>query len=252
MRRGLGPRSLALLLLLAWLTRLGDGNEGSSAGTCHCDKTFFSKSPPNVTIMEHLRKNLQDFDRCSPFVRFHLPRGTVCGGSKDSWVIELMSCFDRRECGRANSKRVVHQKHLPSSNTQAPEHTKRAPSYMGTRAKTNLPPILPQSTQQPTLPAEVLSLDKNLTHANETTISSVGHNLEAGSEAGKNQKQLEENVGSAAETSAVVPVLSLLVIVFILTGVLLYVLCKRRREQSQQHSPDLQFHYTLVAPNSNV
>lgn len=238
--------------MLAWLTRLGNGNEGSSVGTCRCTDTFSSKSPPNVLIMEHLRKQLQDFDRCSPFVRFHLPRRTVCGGSKDPWVTELMSCFDRRECGRANSRRVVHQKHLPSPNTQAPEHTERAPSHMGTRAKTYLPPILLQSTQQPTLPVEALSLDKNLTHANETTISSVGHNLEAGAEAGKNQKQLEEHVGSTAETSAVVPVLSLLVIVFILTGVLLYVLCKRRREQSQQHSPDLQFHYTLVAPNSNV
>lgn len=141
------------------------------------------------------------------------------------------------ECGRANSRRVVHQKHLPSPNTQAPERTERAPSHMGTRAKTHLPPILLQSTQQPTLPAEALSLDKNLTHANETTISSVGHNLEAGPEAGKNQKQLERNVGPTAETSAVVPVLSLLVIVFILTGVLFYVLCKRRRERSQQHSP---------------
>lgn len=80
-----------------------------------------------------------------------------------------------------------------------------------------------------------MNLDKKLTHAHETTTSSVGHSLEAGPEAGENQKQLEENVGP---TSVVVPVLSLLVIVFILTGVLLYVLCKRRRRQSLQYSQD--------------
>lgn len=140
------------------------------------------------------------------------------------------------ECGRANSKGMVHQEQLPSPSTHAPKPTERAPSDMGTSAQPYLPPILLQYTQQPTLPAGVLPLNKNLTHANETTISSVGHNLEAGHEAGANQKQLKENVGPTAQTSAMVPVLSLLGIVFLLTGVLLFVLCKRRK-QSLQRSP---------------
>lgn len=28
--------------------------------------------------------------------RFHLPQRTVCGGSKDEWVIKLVSCFDHK------------------------------------------------------------------------------------------------------------------------------------------------------------
>lgn len=90
---------------------------------------------------------------------------------------------------------------------------------MGIPAETYLPPTL-QSTQQPTLPVGVLSLDKNLTHANETTTSSVGHSLEVG----ENQKQMDENVGPTAKTSVMVPVLSLLGIVFILTVVIFYLL----------------------------
>lgn len=253
MRRGSGPQSLALLLLLlACLALQGDGNEGSSAGSCSCSTTYSSESPPRAQIVKHLREQLKGYDRCPFFVRFRLPQRTVCGGSKDPWVIKLVRCFDHKECGRANSKGMVHQEHLPSPSTQAPKPTERAPSDVGTSAQPYLPPILLQHTQQPTLPAGVLSLNKNLTHANETTISSVGHNLEAGPEAGANQKQLEEHVGPTAQTSTMVPVLSLLGIVFLLTGVLLFVLCKRRREQSLQRSPDLRLHYTPMATDSIV
>lgn len=253
MRRGWGPQCLALpLLLFAYLPLQGDGNEGSSAGSCSCIIKYSSGSPPRAEIMEHLRKQLKGYDRCPFFVRFHLPSRTVCGGSKDPWVIKLVSCFDHKECGRANSNGMVHQGHLPSPSTHAPKPAERTPSDMGTPAQPYLPPILLQYTQQPTLPAGVRSLNKNLTHANETTISSVGHNLEAGPEAGANQKQLEENVGPTAETSAMVPVLSLLSIVFLLTGALLFVLCKRRREQSLQRSPDVQLHYAPVATDSKV
>lgn len=103
---------------------------------------------------------------------------------------------------------------------------------MGTPAERYLPPTQLQSTQQPTLPAEGLSLDKKLTHASETSTSSVGDSLEAG----ENQKQMKENMRPTADISVIVAVLSLLAIVFILTGVLLYVLCKRRK-QSLQYPP---------------
>lgn len=234
MRCSWGPQFLALLPLLAQLILPGDCNEGSSAGSCHCDKIFFSDSPPTVQAIGRFQKLLKAFDRCTPLVRFRLLYRTVCGGSKDPWVIDLISCFERRECGFDNSGRVAHQGHLPPPSTQVPESTERAPAVTGIPSQTYLPPIL-QSTQQPTLPVGTLNLDKKLTHAHETTTSSVGHSLEAEPEAGENQKQLEENVGP---TSVVVPVLSLLVIVFILTGVLLYVLCKRRRKQSLQYSQD--------------
>lgn len=97
-------------------------------------------------------------------------------------------------------------------------------------------PLTLQSTQQPTLPVGTLSLDKKLIHSYETTTSSVGHSLEAGPEAGVNQKQLEEHVGTTAGIRVMVPVLVLLGMVFLLTGVLLCVLFKRSK-QSPQYSP---------------
>lgn len=240
------PLSLMLpFLLLAWLTSLGYGNEGSRTGSCHCNKILSSGSPA-VHIKEHLQNHLKCYDQCTSYIRFHLPSRTVCGGSKEQWVTELLRSFNGTECGHPY-KRVVHPEHLPPSSTQVPELTKRSPSDVGTTAQRYLPPKLPQSIQQPTLPAGRLPLDKKLTHANETSTSSVGDSLEAG----ENQKQMKENMGPTAEISVIVPVLSLLAIVFILTGVLLYVLCKRRK-QSLQYPPDLQFHYIPVTPESNA
>lgn len=220
---------MLLFLLLAWLTPLGYGNEGSSTGSCYCNNTVTDS--PRVRIIEYLQNHLKGYDRCTPYVRFHLPsRRTVCGGSKEQWVIELVNYFNRREYGHDN-RRVVHRKHLPPPSTQVPELTKRSPSDVRTPTQRYPLPTLLQSTQQPTLPAGRLSLDKKLTHANETSTSSVSDSLEAG----ENQKQMKENMGPTAEISAMVPVLSLLAI-FILTGVLLYVLCKRKK-QSLQYPP---------------
>ncbi|ELK03770.1 C-X-C motif chemokine 16 [Pteropus alecto] len=240
------PQSLMLpFLLLAWLTLLGYGNEGSSTGSCYCNKSYFGTPP--VHIIEHLRNHLKVYDRCTSYIRFHLRSRTVCGGSKEQWVIELVSCLDLGECGHDYYRRVVHREHLRPPSTQVPELTKSSPSDVGTPVQRYLPPILLQSTQQPTLPAGELSLDKKLTHTNETSTSSVGSSLEAG----ENQKQMKENMGPTAEISVMVPVLSLLAIVFILIGVLLYVLCKRRKP-SLQYPPDLQFHYIPVTPDSNA
>ncbi|XP_004398685.1 PREDICTED: c-X-C motif chemokine 16 [Odobenus rosmarus divergens] len=135
-------------------------------------------------------------------------------------------------------------------STQVPEPTRRAPSDMGSPAQTHLPPTS-RSTAQPTLPAGERALDKKLTHANEIATSTEGQGLGAGPEAGERQKQLEEKPGPSAGTLALVPVLSLLTIVFILTTVLLYVLCKRMKHSVQQ-SPDLQLHYTPVASDYNA
>ncbi|EPQ17855.1 C-X-C motif chemokine 16 [Myotis brandtii] len=251
MRCGWGPLSLALrLLLLARLVVPGDGNEGSRAGSCHCDKRFPPGSPP----MERIRKLLKDYDRCGGYVRFQLEfqrqSWSVCGGSKDWWVTELTSCFDRSECGHAYSGRVVQQEHSPPPSTQIPESTEGAPAVTDTPAQTYLPLTL-QSTQQPTLPVGTLSLDTKLIHSHETTTSSVGHSVQAGPEAGVNQKQLDENVGPTAGSRVMVPVLSLLGIVFFLIGALFYVVCKRRSKQSLQYSPDLQLQYISVASYSN-
>ncbi|XP_062968868.1 C-X-C motif chemokine 16 [Cynocephalus volans] len=243
MRRvwGAGARAL-LLLLLARLPPPGDGNEGSITGSCPCDRIFSSDSPPSAQIMDHLQQHLKAYHRCPRYIRFQLPLRSVCGGPEDRWVRKLIGCFDGKECGSTNSK---SREHLPLPSTQIPEPTGIPdPSDIGQT-------FLPSSLHPTFLPAAP-SLDKELTNLNETTTPIVGHSLGVRPEAGENQKQLEENAGFAAGTSAVVPVLTLLVIIFILIGVLLYVLCKRRREQSLKYFPDSQLHYTPVTPDSNA
>ncbi|XP_045383041.1 C-X-C motif chemokine 16 [Lemur catta] len=229
----------------------GDGNEGSVTGSCHCDKRISSDSPPTVQFMNHLRKHLKAYHRCPGFIRFQLLTRSVCGGRKDQWVQELMGCLDHKECGYAHSGTLAHQEHLPPPSTQISEPSEGAPSDMRTPAQMLMPSTL-QSTQHPSLPPGSLSLDKELPHPNETTTPTVGHSLGVAHEAGENQKQLEENAGPESGISTLIAVPSLLGIIFLLTGILVYVLCKRRKEQSLHSSPDLQPHYIPVAPDSNA
>ncbi|XP_059003672.1 C-X-C motif chemokine 16 [Mustela lutreola] len=247
MSRSPGARFLALLVLLALLPPPGHGNEGSVIGSCYCHRRISSHSPPKGEVMAHFRKHLRAYDRCNSYIRFQLHSRSVCGGSKDAWVQELVSWFDRKEYGYANSGSAASQELLPPPSTQVPEPTQRAPLDTGSPAPTHLPPAS-QSTAQPMLPAGAQSLDRNLTRADDITTSTEGHGR--GSE--ERQKQLEEQIGPSARTSAMVPVVSLLTIIFVLTVVLLYVLCRRRREQSLQHTPDLPLYYTPVASDSSA
>uniref|UniRef100_A0A8C6D4V6 C-X-C motif chemokine 16 n=1 Tax=Moschus moschiferus TaxID=68415 RepID=A0A8C6D4V6_MOSMO len=238
MMLGRATRLLLVLPFVACLTCPGNGNEGSRVGSCPCDHTISSHSAPNEQLMGHLRKYLKAYQRCISYVRFQLPLRNVCGGSSDRWVQELMRCFDSGECGHAQARLVARQGDAPLRSTQLPEPTESAPSDTATTSQTYLPSTL-QRTQQP-IPLEgALSLGSKLIPTHETTSYTSGHSLGAEPEARENQKQLKENVGPAAWNSAVVPVLSLLAVVFILTGVLLCVVCRRRRKQSLQHPPDL-------------
>ncbi|XP_022380528.1 C-X-C motif chemokine 16 [Enhydra lutris kenyoni] len=243
MSRSPGAGFLALLVLLPLLPPPGHGNEGSVIGSCYCHRRIPSHSPPKGEVMAHFRKHLRAYDRCNSYIRFQLHSRSVCGGSKDAWVQELVSWFDCKEYGYANSGSAAPQELLPPPTTQVPEPTQRAPLDTGSPAPTHLPP-----TSQPTLPAGAQSLDRNLTRADNITTSTEGHRQ--GPE--ERQKQLEERVGPSERTSAMVPVVSLLTIIFVLTVVLLYVLCRRRREQSLQHSPDLPLYYTPVASDSSA
>nr|XP_011723695.1 C-X-C motif chemokine 16 [Macaca nemestrina]XP_011723704.1 C-X-C motif chemokine 16 [Macaca nemestrina] len=247
---GPGARALLLLLLLACLPPPGNGNEGTVTGSCHCSKRISSDSPPSAQFMNRLRKHLRAYHHCLHYIRFQLPSWSVCGGSKDPWVRELMSCLDLKECGHAYLGSVAHQEHLPPTSTPISQASEGASSDI--RTPTQMLLSILQSTQCPIPPAGSLSLDKELTRPSETTIPTAGHSLGVGLEAGENQKQLKNNAGPTAGTSATVPVLSLLAIVFILTALLSYVLCKRRRGQSPQSSPDLQLHYIPVASDSNT
>nr|XP_045015694.1 C-X-C motif chemokine 16 isoform X2 [Jaculus jaculus] len=246
MRRGWGPLRRALLLL--WLARLtlpGDGNEGSVTGSCLCRKIVSSSSPPPAKVLDHLRKELRTYSHCLFYIRFHLQHSTVCGGSQDPWVLELVSCFDGGECGHDHWKSSIHQRHPLPPSTVIPEPTEGVRPDVSSLAQT-------QSPQQPILPSGALPLDTELTHLSETTTHTSDYSLGAGPEAGENKKQQDEKPGAVSTTSAMVPVLSLLAIVFFLIAALLYVLCTRRRKQSQQYCPDLQLHYISMTQDSDA
>lgn len=244
MRRGFGPLPLAFFLfLLALLTLPGDGNQGSVAGSCSCDRTIYSGTQIPQGTLDHIRKYLKAFHRCPFFIRFQLQSKSVCGGSQEQWVRELVNCFERKECGTGHGKSFHHQKHLPQASTQTPEATEGSPPDTSTPAHS-------QSTQHSTLPSGALSLNKEHTQPWEMTILPSGYGLEARPEAEANEKQQDdkqqEAPGAGASTPAWVPVLSLLAIVFFLTAAMAYVLCNRR--VTQKNSAGLQLWYTPVEP----
>lgn len=234
------------LLMLACLTPPGDANEGSVTGSCPCGRTFKSSSPPRDKLLDHLRKYLREYKRCQSYVRFQLqqPWMTVCGGSRDPWVLELVSCVDGGGCGYDHWKSSFHQVHPLPRSTLIPEPTVGAPPDLSS-------PAWILSTQQPTLPPGATSLDTELTHHSESTTRTAYYSLRSGSGSNAKQHEKKEQEGEVG-ASAVVPVLSLLATVFFLTGLLLYVLCKRRAQPQQQHTPDLQLHYTSVTQDSNA
>ncbi|XP_005349744.1 C-X-C motif chemokine 16 [Microtus ochrogaster] len=256
MRQGFGPLPLApFLYLLALLTPPGDGNQGSVTGSCSCKKTIPPATLVPATSLNYIRQHLQTYDHCPLITRFWLTKSgksfTVCGDSREQWVLDLVKCVDSKECGNGHGKSLHHQEHLPHTNTQIPVATKGTPPATSTPAQM-------QSTQQSTFPSGALSLNKGATHHSETSTLTSGYEgtaltsgfdpearLEA--EANKNHqedKQQEGKPGASAGKAALVPVLSLLAIVFLLTAAMAYVLCSRR--DRQRRDADLQLHYTLV------
>lgn len=234
------PPHVFFLFLLAQLILPGDGNQGSVAGSCFCDKIIsVEQIPPKV--LNDIQAQLKTFNRCPFFIRFQLQSITVCGGSRDQWVRDLVSCFERKECGNGHVKSLHHQKPLPHATTRIPEPTDGIAPDTSTPAQT-------QSTQGSPFPSGTLLWNKELTHHSETTTLTSGYGLEARPEAKANEKQ-QENPGAAAGTSTLAAVLSLLAIVFFLTAVMVYLLCNRRRV-TQQSSADLQLYYEPV--NSNA
>lgn len=254
---GLLPRVL-FLFLLALLTQPGDGNQGSATGSCSCGKTIAPGTLVPPATLTHIRKHLKSYDRCPFLIRFHLKSTSVCGRSQDQWVREVISCFENKECGHGHGKSLPHQEPLPHASTQIPKTTEGPPPDTSTPAQI-------RSTHQPTFPSGALSLNKELTPHGETTAVTSGYetttvtsgcDLEARPKAKANKKQQEdkqqkENPESSAGTPGLVPVLSLLVIVFFLTAAMVYMLCNRRRV-TQQRSADLQLRYAPVNQDSRA
>lgn len=241
MRRSFRPPShVFFLFLLAQLILPGDGNQGSVAGSCFCDKIISDEQIPPM-VLKGIRNQLKKFNRCPFFIRFQLKFISVCGGSRDQWVRDLVSCFERKECGNDHAKSLHQQKPLPHTTTRIPEPTDGIVPDTSTPAQT-------QSTQGPPFPSGTQLWNKELTHHSETTALTSGYGLEARPEAKADEKQ-QEKPGAAAGASALVAVLSLLATVFFLTAVTVYMSCNRRRV-TQQSSADLQLYYEPV--NSNA
>lgn len=244
MRWGFGPLALALFLFLfALLSLPGDGNQGSVTGSCSCDHKISSGTQILPGTLNHMRKYLKAFHRCQFFIRFQLQSRSVCGGSKEQWVHELVNCFEHKECGIGHGQSFHRQKHVPQVSTRIPEATEGKPPDISTVAQF-------QSIQQSILPSGVPSLNKELTHHWETTILPSGYGLEARPEVEANEKQQDDRegkeAGAGAGTPALVPVLSLLAVAFFLVAALVYVLCNRR--VTRQSSAGLQLYYTPVEP----
>lgn len=234
--------ALALFLFLfALLTLPGDGNQGSVAGSCSCDHVIPSGTQIPPPTLNHMRKHLKTFHRCQFFIRFQLQFKSVCGGSQDQWVHELVNCFEHKQCGIGHGQSFHHQKHVPQASTRIPEATEGKPPDTSTAVQF-------QSTQQSTFPSGAPSLNKELTRHWETTILPSGYGLEARPEAEANEKQhkQQKEPGAGAGTQALVPVLSLLAIVFLLVAAMVCVLCNRR--VTRQSSSGLQLYYTPVEP----
>lgn len=234
--------ALALFLFLfALLTLPGDGNQGSVAGSCSCDHIIPSGTQIPPPTLNHMRKHLKTFHRCQFFIRFQLQFKSVCGGSQDQWVHELVNCFEHKQCGIGHGQSFHHQKHVPQASTRIPEATEGKPPDTSTAVQF-------QSTQQSTFPSGAPSLNKELTRHWETTILPSGYGLEARPEAEANEKQhkQQKEPGAGAGTQALVPVLSLLAIIFFLVAAMVCVLCNRR--VTRQSSSGLQLYYTPVEP----
>lgn len=243
MRRGFGRLLLVLFVFLLALLP-GEGNQGSVAGSCSCDRTIRSGTEIPPGTLDHIRKYLKTFHRCPFFIRFQLQSKSVCGGTQDQWVREVVKCFESKECGTGHGKSFQHQKLLPQASTRIPEATEGTPPDTST-------PTLIQSSQKSTLPSGALSLSQELTQHWETTILPSGFGLEARPEAEANDKQQDDKQqkepGAGAGKAALVPVLSLLGMVFLLTAAMVYVLCKRRGTQ-RPSSAGLHLYYTPVEP----
>ncbi|XP_038624591.1 C-X-C motif chemokine 16 [Tachyglossus aculeatus] len=210
-----GLRGLPLLLLL--LLPLANGNESSLVGACTCNVRV--STPPEPRYLEVLTSHLRHYQLCHhSYVRFHLPRRTLCGNAQAAWVKELMSCFDQGACGSRRTEPAQEEQRLKSQAGPAPAQTQAPVGGRTTAAPTTLlsttvrpsspPPAPPGSTW---LPEETVAFN-TASQARGDGPDPAGH------------KEAE----ARGLGRAVVPVLGLLGVVFVLTAVLAYVVCRRR------------------------
>ncbi|XP_072497393.1 C-X-C motif chemokine 16 isoform X2 [Notamacropus eugenii] len=189
------------------------GNQGSIAGSCPCD----SKLPdsPSPALWQLLTTNLQGYESCHKYIRFHLPRKTLCSSFKNTWGQRLRTCFDNHECGIAKTYKSGYQ------GTQD--------NYLTTtiQSLTGLNRLLPFTTTEPSSQTNqstnTQSREMGNRYLNDTTSAPLENSSMANMK-GEAKKGQMDQMG----TSATIPILCLLGIVFGLTGVLAYVWCRKQ------------------------
>ncbi|XP_027712958.1 C-X-C motif chemokine 16 [Vombatus ursinus] len=192
------------------------GNQGSIVGSCPCDVKVID--PPNPTQWRLLLTNLQGYESCHNYIRFRLPRRTLCSSSRNSWVQKLRTCFDKQECGSARTHQSGNQgtqDDYPTTRIQTPKPTglDRSPPF-----STTIDPFSQTNQSTTTQPRGMRNRYLNDTTSAPPKNSSI-KNLKWAAKKGKMDQQ---------GTSATIPVLCLLGVVFVLTGALAYVLCQKR------------------------
>ncbi|XP_068919260.1 C-X-C motif chemokine 16 isoform X2 [Petaurus breviceps papuanus] len=207
--------SWEFLFLFLFLTRIQTvtGNHGSIVGSCPCDLKLHTT--PNSAQWDLLTTKLKGYESCHNYIRFRLPRKTLCSSPQNSWVQELRSCFDKHECGftkKYQSGNQGTQDDYPTTTIQSPTGLDQSPPFTTTE------PFSQANQSTRTQPGGMRNRYLNDT-TGATRENSSTANLKWEDEKGQ-MVQLD--------TSAITPILCLLGIVFVLTGALVYVLCRKQ------------------------
>ncbi|XP_051851863.1 C-X-C motif chemokine 16 [Antechinus flavipes] len=83
------------------------GNQGSIVGSCPCNLKLSGSL--TTTQWKLLRTKLLGYENCHNYIRFRLPRITLCSSPENSWVQKLRTCFDNHECGLNSTYQSVSQ-----------------------------------------------------------------------------------------------------------------------------------------------
>ncbi|XP_074167801.1 C-X-C motif chemokine 16 [Sminthopsis crassicaudata] len=203
-----GSWRLCVFLFLT-LIQIVTGNQGSIVGSCPCDLKL--SGSPTTTQWQLLTTKLQRYEKCHNYIRFRLPRITLCSSSENPWVQKLRTCFDNHECGLARIYQSVNQgpqDDYPTTSIQGPNLTEMDHSL----SFTTTDPFSQTNLSTRTQPKRM---------RNDSTSALLENSIKNLKWAAK-KGQVEQ-----LSTSAIIAILCLLVIVFVLTGVLAYFWCRK-------------------------
>uniref|UniRef100_A0A7N4PWI4 C-X-C motif chemokine 16 n=1 Tax=Sarcophilus harrisii TaxID=9305 RepID=A0A7N4PWI4_SARHA len=186
------------------------GNQGSIVGSCPCDLKL--SGSPSTTQWQLLRTKLLGYENCHNYIRFRLPRITLCSSSENSWVRKLRTCFDNHECGLTRTNQSVNQ---------GPQD-----DYLTTRIQspnpTEMDHSLPFTTTDPFSQTDLSTRTQPKGMRNDSTSALLEDSIK------KQKWAAKKGEVDQLSTSAILSVPCLLGIVFVLSGVLAYFWCRKR------------------------